>query len=99
MNCRLPFDWKNPIGYSFAVIIQYLLTARVLTFGAGAMALGYGTFLVLLSLAKDTEGDLNLINKSPKAKRDQTLILERLSEFIQNHSHAKQLSDDVVTHY
>lgn len=88
---RYPFDWKK--HYYIAVAFQsvsitygFLLVSCEIVFGIGCC------LLVLTTINKVVKDDLNFINKNAKTKRNRSLALNRLSEFIENHSAVNELS-------
>lgn len=93
---RFPFDTKQPLGYSVASILQFLFTSCIFTITAVCVAVGLGTFLLAISLTKDIQNDFILINKNAKSKRKRGHALKQLSELIQYHASAKQLSEPLL---
>lgn len=93
---RFPFDTKQPLAYSVASILQFLFTACISTITAVCVAVGLGTFLLAISLTKDIQNDFILINKNAKSKRKRGHALKQLSELIQYHASAKQLSEPLL---
>lgn len=51
---------------------------------------------MMISLSEDVEIELISVNEAAKLKNNEIEILKKLSEFIQFHSDAKQLSDNRV---
>lgn len=88
---RFPFDWKNPLGYSIAIAVQYITAAYGLLFLASLVIFGMVTFFFANALIKDINGLLQTINKNAKVKKNRDRILKQLLEFIQYHSDVKQL--------
>lgn len=90
---RFPFDWKNPIGYSCAVILEYLMTACIANFVGSLAILGISTYLMGAAINKDIRRNLHSINDNTEIKKNRLIIIEQFSDFIQIHSMAKQLSN------
>lgn len=90
---RFPFDSKQPMGYVIAFTLQVLLAMCLFTITAACIAVGFGTFLLTISVTKDIKDDFILINKIAKIKKKHAPALKRLTELIQYHSDAKQLSE------
>lgn len=79
---RFPFDWKNPIGYSVAVMLCVRITAIPFCYIRTFLTLGAGSFLISLTVAADNQCDLDSINESIKAEQPREIILEQITEFI-----------------
>lgn len=91
-KCRLPFDWKNPIGYLIAVTLQYIIAIYAAIFMSCIVTLGFGAFLFAVAVNKISKQSLYTICKKAKHKTSQTHLLKRLHEFIHFYSSVKQLS-------
>lgn len=89
---RLPFDWSNPIGYSFAMALQYVFIFNAAFTSICFVAFAIGTSLLLMTLTEDLKCDLNSLDKSIKLKENRVEIFKRFCQFVQFHSDAKQLS-------
>lgn len=76
---RLPYDWKNPIGYLVAVSALLLWAL-------------FGVFMFATALVKDLNGVLHSINSMINDKESRNEMYKELSEFIRIHANAKQLS-------
>lgn len=81
---RLPFDWKNPIGYLVAVLLQLRMVSIPLCFVRTLLLLAAGLVLFTLSITEDQECDLNSINESIQAEQPRGLILDQITEFIKS---------------
>lgn len=93
-NCRLPFHWRNPIGYVIVVIVEYTMSVYFFALVASLTSLALGSCFFALTFAKDIIGDLNSISKSVKNHKNHTEIFEQFTGFIRIHSLSKQLSDN-----
>lgn len=90
---RFPFDYNNPIGYLFAVIVEYIIIGHEYFVIACTLGLGIGAFWFAVSATKEIRHTLNLINNEVKAKTNHSVELKILfSEFINAHATVKQLS-------
>lgn len=93
LNCqRLPFDWRNPQGYLFAIFIEFLVAFCVLSFIACFSTFAFGAFMFALSFVKDLIAEVNYINKCVRTKRSETKVLKRFVKSIALHADMKQLS-------
>lgn len=102
LNCRLPFDWQNPFGYIMAVIIQCVLCFGICREAICPMTFGIATFFMLIAITEDVKGDVFSINMAAHNKsttENRIRISQQLSEFIQFHWSAKQLSEKLVQNY
>lgn len=89
---RLPFDWKNPIGYLIVIVLQSVSSFLVLQFLTCMTICTLGSFLFAWSFAKDWKNHLQALHQMVHTKSSKTDILENLNEFIRSHSTEKQLS-------
>lgn len=90
---RFPFDVKNPIGYTMAVILEYLLAFNVDLFAMCIMVIAIGSSVTLISVTQDLNVSLKNLDKSAMMKDSPLEIVQQFNEFIRFHSNAKQLSD------
>lgn len=88
---RFPFDSNNPIGYSCAIALQYIMTANIFAYVGSITCLGIGAFLLLTSGCRDVRHNLILINKMAKLKRKRLKCLKHITAFVRVHSDMKQL--------
>lgn len=86
---RFPFDWKDPFLYALAMTVEYSITMDLFYFVSCLTTLKIGTLLFTVAITIDIKRSINSIGK-PKKK--QTQIFTELSNFIQFHLKAKQLS-------
>lgn len=89
---RLPFDWKNPIGYFFATIWQSIVIFNQLRFLACIFPLGIGLFIFAIFITKDWTNDFHQLDEVVLAKDSTADSIELITEFVRSHSNVKQLS-------
>lgn len=89
---RFPFDWKTPCGYLAAITMQYAIIVYGLQVGACAASLAFGCYFYVMAATKCLKQNLSAIKQSAKRKSDRKFIREQLVEFVEFHSHTKQLS-------
>lgn len=89
IDCRFPFDYKNPFGYLIGFALIYVGVIYSLTVLLCQTTFIIASYWMLMSLAKDTTNELNSINAATKNRLELT---KRFSDAIQLHSNAKQLS-------
>lgn len=89
---RFPFDRRKPAGYLAAVTLQFIMSTYGFALVANMSCFGIGCYFFALSLIDDLKSILESISKSLKHKMDRPSIPAKLTEFIQIHSMAKQLS-------
>lgn len=92
-NSRFPFDTQQPIGYVLAVILQFFMLRYILLFSASLLSMVVGFFFMTISLTKDIENELRLINDCAKIKNHRSKAMKQLCKFIEFHSTLKQLSN------
>lgn len=88
----MPFDWRNPVGYSVVVSLQYFMTVWIGCFVGSIATLGVSSYLIGVAVADDIKGHLYAINDNAKTKRTRLTAVEQFSDFIENHTFVKQLS-------
>lgn len=89
---RLPYDWKTPTGYLMALFIQYLMTIYPYQFIGCFLLLAFGAFMIANALVESLKHELHSIDQMASDKKSQKNMYKTLSEFIQAHASAKQLS-------
>lgn len=89
---RFPFDTKTPVGFSVAAVIQYLLLINLMIIPKCFYMLGIATLPMLISIIDDIKRDLNAIQQSLRDKKKRRNVFKPLTQFIQCHSDARQLS-------
>lgn len=90
---RFPFDSNAPIGYLLAIIFEYGTAAGAYYMISCTLALGIGAFWFIISVIKDIQHILHLINKEAHAKKQQPKEMKMLFlEYIRAHGIVKQLS-------
>lgn len=90
--CRLPFEWKSPIGYSIAILLQYWGLGQCGLVAAALISLEIGLFFLLMELIKDFEHDMKSTDEKAKSKEYQPELKQRLGSSIRFHSNVKELS-------
>lgn len=89
---RSPFDLKHPVGYLFGVATQYVIFLNTFVMTACAVSMGYGVYLLFISMCEDIENNLDTFSRLIKIEKNPALIFQQFSAFIQLHSSVKQLS-------
>lgn len=89
---RLPFKWRNPVGFLIAIVMEYAILLYALIVTASILSMAIASFLYAVALSRDIKGSLFAFNLNAQAKVDQPILLDQLTEFIEVHSSAKQLS-------
>lgn len=88
---RFPFDYKNLVGYLIVVAIEFRITIVMLRFVACLTCTTLGAYITGVSLSKDVNGDLFVIDESVKINQPSVITLKQLSEFVRAHSNGKRL--------
>lgn len=89
----MPFDWKNPIGYSIATVLQTIIISYPFRFLVGLVLLAFGAFLFAITLIKDAVDDIKDFNNNLKALKSEPDVFKMLSESVHVHSVGKELSE------
>lgn len=90
---RFLFDWKNPIGYIFAFIQEYILVMCAAMSGLCTASFGAGTCFMLIAMAKDIKTDIRFINEISETHEHRCELINQFNKIIQFHSEATQLSN------
>lgn len=97
---RFPFDSNTPFGYLLADIIEYIVLCYAYLIIACTLALGIGVFCFAISVTKDIQRILHLVNDTAKANTNQSNELKLLlAEFNDVHAATKQLSNKTPRYY
>lgn len=89
---RMPFDWKNPVGYPVAISLQFGMLFFLNVYLACFLTLAFGYYLFTLSIAENMTDELHLMTRGAKMQKSAKQILTELSEFISIHADVKELS-------
>lgn len=93
LNRRLPFDWRNPVGFVLATFIQLVVMFLAGQYLNAILSLAFGFVMFQIAVAKNMMVELRSINKRIKEKKSESDILKRLGRVINLHTDAKQLSE------
>lgn len=96
---RFPFDTENPLGYSVAVLIQYVQSVCSFFITANSAAFMIGSYLLSIRATTYIKKRLKKINKRFGARRNRLELLDSLSGFIKLHSNVKGFSIDFIQFY
>lgn len=89
---RRLINWKSPIGYSIAVVTEYLLFKQIYFFTAVLSCLEIGIYLLMMGTLEDVEHDSSSLNGIAKSEENPSKILERFRVNVRFHSTVEQLS-------
>lgn len=89
---RLPFDWRNPIGYLCASSLQYMISLCMFHIIASLLSIGVGSFLYAMRSVMIIICNLETTHESLQSENDRSSHLKYLSDFIQFHAEVKELS-------
>lgn len=81
------------MGYSIAIILEYIILAYEYLLDACTLALGCGAFLFAISISKEIKRILRSISQQTQTKENQLRELKTFfAEYISTHGLVKQLS-------
>ena len=89
---RLPFEWKTPIGYIFAVALQCTVLWIAIFVSKFIGTFSIAAFLLLISFTDDIKYDLNTIKINIKMEENRSKIIKQIVTFVQFHSKAIEFS-------
>lgn len=75
---RFPFEWNNPIGYSIAIIHEYITCGYEFYVITCALALGIAAYCFVTAITKDLQLILHSINDEARANESQSSELKIL---------------------
>lgn len=91
---RFPFDSKNPVGYSIATFIEYIICGYEFFTAACTLAVVIGSYWVAISATREIRRILHSINHKTRANKNLSNEIKVLfAEFIDAHASVKQLSE------
>lgn len=90
---RFPFNWKTPLGYLIAFLIEYVaMCAEVCTF-IPLLSFFIGTCWVVAAFAKDLTDQLTHLNYHGQTNQSHAELKGNFNKILQLYSDARQLSD------
>lgn len=75
---RFPFETNNPLGYLIVVILEYIICGYEFFIVACTLALGIGAFWLAISVTKEIQRILCLIDEKIHANENQSTDLNIL---------------------
>lgn len=84
---RFPFDLKNPIGYTLALILQYIMLMCMLYSVACLLSIGFGAYVLIITVTEDIKINMTTIH----TEETHLKIVGQFLDTIEIHSSAKQL--------
>lgn len=88
---RVPYDWKNPIGYLATTIYQYISLQQFLGFLGLSATFGIGSLLLGIAIVRTMKTLLKSANNSAISEKHNNLqALKMLNEFIELHAKMKE---------
>lgn len=88
----MPFNWKTPVGYAVAYLMQFTTWMYLLILCSCIMSFLAGICWLLITFVKDINIELNNINKLAKLKSNHIKLTGKLRDFVQFHCTVKELS-------
>lgn len=89
-NRRVPFDWKNPIGFIIFVALESAGLWVGMCFAACLVTFGIGSYLIEITINKITKTRLNHMNCTAEKQMSQMQLMKQFSEYIEHQSAEKQ---------
>lgn len=78
----MPFDWKNPLGYSIAIVFQLLIVSQPLRFIGCMMSIGVGGYYFGWSLVNEFKNETKSYNEIINGKASRLELRTQLCERI-----------------
>lgn len=88
---RQPFDFRTPIGYLIAFLVEFVPNFYLLQFASCHSSFLVGSCLIIMEIVKDVNNEYRSIRSAKK-----TEIKAKMSKFVQFHANAMQLSSEIT---
>lgn len=89
---RLPFDWKTPMGYPFAFLLQILAIHATILCTIPCLCSVIGTSWIFVVALKDMTNDLNLLMVDGQSLNNREETNKRFCKFVQFYLDLRELS-------
>lgn len=89
---RLPFDWKTPIGYLFALAAESVSAHSALFCFTPIISFFVGSAWLIICSLEDISNDLTELNGSKTSNKNPDEVKEHFCHVIRFYSDARQLS-------
>lgn len=89
---RFPFDWKTPVGFVFATLLECLTMLYVNVMNSSFLSLAIGSYFWSMSCIKDLKNNLNSIRKFVKPKSKRSQFTKQILDAVDHHSKLIELS-------
>lgn len=87
---RFPFDWKNPIGFCIAAVLQCTMYTTGVKISACTVATAIGLYLYEIAMSKCIKQSLCAIGQSIRSKAEPELLEQQFIEYIELDSKVKR---------
>lgn len=91
--CRLPFNWKTPLGYSLALLGFFTAMYATLLSNCPIVPSVISSCWLIITFITDIKNELSQLNATVTRKVNQRKFKKRLCVIIQQFSVIKQLSE------
>lgn len=91
--CRLPFDWKTPLGYHFAVFWFFSGTYFSMLANSPLISFMVGSCWLVITFINDLTNDLSELNANNARKINRQKIYKRFCNVIRQFCAIEQLSE------
>lgn len=92
---RFPFDVKNPLGYSLADAVQFIIAVNIDAVTVCIFTIVVAPSLVLISTADDVKCGLGILNTCARTKESEFEITHQFNCLVRFHAKTKQLSEQI----
>lgn len=87
--CRLPFNWKTPVGYPIALIYQIVLAYPSFFHLAPILSFAIGLVRIFIAMIDDISNDLHRLNE----------MSQQISKTTKNHQQMKTLFAKIINDF
>lgn len=88
---RFPFDYKSPLRYLAAFILQSISIIDLYFFVSCCVSLGIGIYMLVMALVEDIKTTLSSINGNVKSERNELHVMLKIYDTLEFHSTAMRL--------
>lgn len=89
---RIPYKTDTPIGFSIAILMQYIFIVDIMTIIECFVLIGISTLPIIFAMTNDIVIELNGINMCLKYKKLRLKMAKQFIKLVQFHSDTIQLS-------
>lgn len=95
----MPFDWKTPFGYLFAIVPQGIDIFCIVLDVAPVVGFMFGSCMLIIAFVEDITSEFKELSTNESLMESQMEMRKRFGNIIQLYSNIKELSNCVNEFY